>query len=123
MGLQDSDALKGTIAYMELCITHAEPELTARPRCRVFNSYQGHSTYSGFDPELIIYVKKNLKLVGFCHMLCCTDRSGIVHHICRTRAHWPSIVSILNSHQGQSDYPDFVASISTAMHVVEAHKY
>ena len=30
-----------------LCITHAEPELTARPWFRVLNSHQGQSAYSG----------------------------------------------------------------------------
>ena len=82
---------------------------------RVLNSHQGQSAYSGFVAELIIYIKKNLKLMGFHHMHCCTDKvalcitqaddqmieiyrvieqmtlksiiCGIVHHASRTRDH------------------------------------
>ena len=39
---------------MALCITHAEPELTARPWFRVLNSHQGQSAYSGLVAELVI---------------------------------------------------------------------
>ena len=36
------------------CVTHAEPELTARPWFRVLNSHQGQSAYSGLVAELVI---------------------------------------------------------------------
>ena len=38
-----------------------------------------------------LYIEKNLRLVGFHQMHCCTERS-IVHHTRRTRAHCPTMV-------------------------------
>ena len=43
---------------MALCITNAEPELTARPWFRVLNSHQEYSAYPGF--AVFISVAKHL---------------------------------------------------------------
>ena len=47
MALERERGTDGTRGQMALCITHAEPELTARPWFRVLNSHQGQSAYSG----------------------------------------------------------------------------
>ena len=36
------------VQSMALCITHAEPELTAQSKCRVLNSHQGQPAYPSF---------------------------------------------------------------------------
>ena len=55
---------------MALCITHAEPELTARPWFRVLNSHQGQSAYSGLVAELVIYVVAELPQVVLSSAIC-----------------------------------------------------
>ena len=44
------------------------------------------SAYPGFVPERGIYREKNLKLLGFHQIHCCTDRSNIVHHARQCRS-------------------------------------
>ena len=44
------------VPSVALCITHVEPELTARPWFQVLNSHQGQSAYSGLSDTTLMRV-------------------------------------------------------------------
>ena len=72
-------ALKSTIC--DVVHHEAEPEALISS----FKLSSRQSAFPGFVPKLVKYREKNLKLVGFHQMYCCTDRSSIVHHAHRCR--------------------------------------